>query len=317
MKGMLRFSGAVKRDPAIDVWLNEQAPELGAIAQTWFVRMRDCGRDVRELMHDGYPTACVGDAPFGYVGVFRAHVNVGFFYGAELRDSMGLLAGSGRRMRHVKIRPGGAPNVAGLRALINAAYGDIKSRLGSMIDGPPPSRQVRECEVCAVRSRVAADEAGASDGASPLISVLYGGWEMGYDLTSESGGDLRFGGAGWALLLSVAEAYGWAQQGSLAPDGTDAADWSGDYDTNDGARVSREDAGAMADALARALADPERAEKERQIGRELNRAVRQMEIEAFGEDIPEEEEEELLTTDDGLPHTVIDFFLRAGSFTID
>jgi hypothetical protein len=110
-------------------WLNEQAPELGAIAQTWFVRMRDCGRDVRELMHDGYPTACVGDAPFGYVGVFRAHVNVGFFYGAELPDSMGLLAGSGRRMRHVKIRPGGAPNVAGLRALINAAYGDIKSRL--------------------------------------------------------------------------------------------------------------------------------------------------------------------------------------------
>jgi len=129
MKGILRFSGAVERDPAIDVWLNQQAPELGAIAQTWFARMRDCGPDVRELMHDGYPTACVGDAPFGYVGVFRAHVNVGFFHGAELPDSMSLLEGSGKRMRHVKIRPGSGPNVASLGALISAAYGDIKARL--------------------------------------------------------------------------------------------------------------------------------------------------------------------------------------------
>jgi hypothetical protein len=29
MNGMLRFSGSVRREPAIDVWLNEQAAELG------------------------------------------------------------------------------------------------------------------------------------------------------------------------------------------------------------------------------------------------------------------------------------------------
>ena len=126
---MLWFSGAVKRDPAIDVWLNEQAPDLGAIARKWFAEMRDCGDDVRELMHDGHPVACVGDAPFGYVNVFKAHVNVGFFLGAELEDPAGLLEGSGRRMRHVKVRPGADLNVAGLRALIGAAYADIKSRL--------------------------------------------------------------------------------------------------------------------------------------------------------------------------------------------
>src|SRR6187399_1729683 len=50
---MLRFSGAVKRVPAIDGWLNEQVPELGDIARRWFVRMRECGDDVRELIHDG------------------------------------------------------------------------------------------------------------------------------------------------------------------------------------------------------------------------------------------------------------------------
>ena len=129
MNGMLWFSGAVKRDPSIDVWLNEQAAELGAIARTWFVQMRERGDDVRELMHDGCPVACVGDAPFGYVNVFKAHVNVGFFYGAELADPAGLLEGRGRRMRHVKVRPDADINRAGLSALIDAAYADITSRL--------------------------------------------------------------------------------------------------------------------------------------------------------------------------------------------
>jgi hypothetical protein len=129
MNGMLWLDGAVKREPAIDAWMDEQPPELGAIARMWFLRMRECGGDVRELMHDGCPVACVGDAPFGYVNVFRAHVNVGFFIGAELNDPTGLLEGKGKRMRHVKVRPGADLDVAALSALIDAAYADIKSRL--------------------------------------------------------------------------------------------------------------------------------------------------------------------------------------------
>jgi len=129
MDPLLRFPEAVEHEPAIDVWLNEQAPELGAIAQTWFSRMRDCGDDVRELMHDGQPTACVGDAAFGYVDAFRAHVNVGFFRGSALADPRGLLEGTGKRMRHVKLRPGAELNLSALSALIDAAYADIKVRL--------------------------------------------------------------------------------------------------------------------------------------------------------------------------------------------
>jgi hypothetical protein len=126
---MLWFDGAVKRDPAIDLWLNQQAAALGEIAKNWFAEMRGCGEDVRELMHDGCPVACVGDAPFGYVNVFKAHVNVGFFMGAELDDPTGLLEGAGRRMRHVKVKPGVDLNITALSALIDAAYADIKSRL--------------------------------------------------------------------------------------------------------------------------------------------------------------------------------------------
>jgi hypothetical protein len=129
MNRILRFSGAIKRDPAIDTWIKYQAVELGPIAQQWFDVMRECGDDVRELIHDGCPVACVEDAPFGYVNAFKAHVNVGFFHGAELPDPAGLLEGSGKHMRHVKLKPGAAINSATLGRLIDEAYSDIKARL--------------------------------------------------------------------------------------------------------------------------------------------------------------------------------------------
>lgn len=126
---LLRFDGAVARDGAIDAWMKAHAGELGAMAREWFEAMRKCGDEVRELLHDGCPVACLGDAPFGYVNVFRTHVNVGFFHGAALADPAGLLQGSGKFMRHVKLRPGTATNEAALRRLIEAAYEDIKARV--------------------------------------------------------------------------------------------------------------------------------------------------------------------------------------------
>ncbi|MCC6536521.1 MAG: DUF1801 domain-containing protein [Bryobacterales bacterium] len=130
MTAFLRFNGAVERDPAIEAWLREQAGELGAIARHWFEAMRACGNDeVRELLHDGCPVVCFGDAPFAYVNAFKAHVNVGFFHGAALRDPARLLEGAGKFMRHVKLRPGAAVNDAALHALIDAAYLHIKDRV--------------------------------------------------------------------------------------------------------------------------------------------------------------------------------------------
>jgi hypothetical protein len=126
---VLWFDGAVKHDPAVDRWLRAQSPELGAIATRWFSEMRTCGDDVRELVHDGCPVACVGDLPFGYVNVFKTHVNVGFFVGAALSDPFGLLEGTGRRMRHVKVRPGASLNAPALSALIQAAYAEVKQAI--------------------------------------------------------------------------------------------------------------------------------------------------------------------------------------------
>ena len=128
---ILRFYGSVKRDPAIRVWMNNHPGELGAIAQHWFDVIRHCGEDVRELLHDGHPTACVADAGFAYVNAFKAHVNVGFFRGAELADPVGMLEGTGKYMRHVKLRPGVDINATALIKLIESAYTDMKRRLAS------------------------------------------------------------------------------------------------------------------------------------------------------------------------------------------
>ena len=126
---LLRFNGALERDPAIEAWFKRHPGELGQIARQWFEIMRNCGDEVRELLHDGCPVACLGDVPFAYVNAFTSHVNVGFFQGASLPDPARLLQGSGKYMRHVKLTHDNPANAAAIRALISAAYADIKSRV--------------------------------------------------------------------------------------------------------------------------------------------------------------------------------------------
>lgn len=128
-EALLRFGGVVPHDPAIDAWLQGKTGALGELARHWFARMRACGDEVREVLHDGCPNACFGDVPFAYVNVYAAHVGVGFFLGAQLRDPAKLLEGSGRRMRHVKLRPGKSVAEEELEALIVQAYDLVKSRV--------------------------------------------------------------------------------------------------------------------------------------------------------------------------------------------
>jgi hypothetical protein len=126
---LLRLNGAVQQCPAIDAWIEGRAGAFKLIARRWFTAMRNCGDEVRELMHDGCPVACFGDVPFAYVNVFTAHVNVGFFQAASLPDPAHLLQGAGRFMRHVKLRPETSINDEALNRLIHAAYTDIKARV--------------------------------------------------------------------------------------------------------------------------------------------------------------------------------------------
>ena len=131
MRALFRLNGAAERHPAVGLWWDQHPGPLGAMARRWFEAIRHCGDDVREVLHDGQPTACVGGAAFAYVDAFTSHVNVGFFQGAELPDPQGLLEGAGKFMRHVKLRPGEEVDVSALSVLIDAAYTDVKARLAA------------------------------------------------------------------------------------------------------------------------------------------------------------------------------------------
>jgi hypothetical protein len=123
---MCRIKPASKLTSLFMIYGND---ELGTLARHWFEVMSACGDDVRELLHDVHPTACVGDAALGYVNAFRAHVNVGFFRGAKLEDPVKLLERTGKYMRHVKIRPERGIDATALFNLVNTAYADMKYRL--------------------------------------------------------------------------------------------------------------------------------------------------------------------------------------------
>jgi hypothetical protein len=130
MDDLFRLDDTKEHDPRVVAWFDDLSHSRRQMVKPWFARMRICGDDVREVLHDGCPTACVGDVAFGYVNAFKAHAALGFFQGASLPDPKGLLEGQGKRMRHVKLRPGAEPSPMALNALIDAAYEDIKRRIG-------------------------------------------------------------------------------------------------------------------------------------------------------------------------------------------
>ena len=145
MSGLFRIGRSFEHDPRIETWfvgdvrmdreadtlLPEPQDLVRRLAQAWFDRLRACGPDVREIFHDDCPVACVEDAPFAYVNAYKAYAAVGFFHGAALPDPSGLLEGAGKRMRHVKLRPGEPVNEAALEVLIAAAYRHIRERVAA------------------------------------------------------------------------------------------------------------------------------------------------------------------------------------------
>lgn len=130
MSTLFRFAAAVRRHPDVAGWFASDDP-LRQLALTWFEHLRASGDDVRELLHDGHPTACVEDAAFAYVDAFSAHAAIGFYEGASLPDPARLLEGSGKRMRHVKLRSGRAVDEQALAALIAEAHRDMRRRVDS------------------------------------------------------------------------------------------------------------------------------------------------------------------------------------------
>lgn len=56
-----------------------------------------------------------------YIAPFKKHANLGFMQGASLGDPEGLLEGTGKNLRHVKIRARDQVEEPALRALLEEA----------------------------------------------------------------------------------------------------------------------------------------------------------------------------------------------------
>ena len=128
MNDLLRFPSAVRRDPRIEAWFSDFADPLRLMTRTWFERMRGCGADARELLHDGCPVACVGDAPFGSSTRSRLML--------MSASTMAHACGSRRPARRrgqayasCEAAPGKELDAEALSDLIVAAYHDIWRRL--------------------------------------------------------------------------------------------------------------------------------------------------------------------------------------------
>ncbi len=129
MAKLLRFTGKDLQDIDMNSLLEGKPTDLQPIALKWLTAIKNSGPEVEQIFHDNYPIGCVDEAPFVYVNVFAAHVNVGFFYGVDLQDPKGLLEGTGKRMRHIKLKTNSNYADEDILLLLQHAYLDIAERL--------------------------------------------------------------------------------------------------------------------------------------------------------------------------------------------
>ena len=104
-------------------------------------------RKLRAVILEGFPEAVevvrLGDgaASYGvgpkkmseshvYVMPQTAYVNLGFWHGVGLPDPVGLLQGTGAKMRHVKVRSVEDAGSPAVRALVAAALAERRAALG-------------------------------------------------------------------------------------------------------------------------------------------------------------------------------------------
>ncbi len=66
---------------------------------------------------------------FCYIGAHREHVNLGFYYGAELSDPEEILEGTGRKLRHIKVREVKEVTQPALRHLVQSSLEERKKGL--------------------------------------------------------------------------------------------------------------------------------------------------------------------------------------------
>jgi len=116
-----------------DELLADVEPELAAIARRLRAMIRAVDRNTIETVRLGDNAATYGVGPkkmidgYAYIMPMHGYINLGFYQGAVLADPKRLLEGTGKGLRHVKIRSMAEANRPPVRALVAAALARRRS----------------------------------------------------------------------------------------------------------------------------------------------------------------------------------------------
>ena len=103
---------------AIDAYVRKRNPNLKLVADAVRALVRKAAPQSRENINPwGIPTF-ESNGPFCYLMIGKNHITFGFPRGASLQDSAKLLEGTGKNLRHVKLREVSDVHDANLRQLI-------------------------------------------------------------------------------------------------------------------------------------------------------------------------------------------------------
>jgi hypothetical protein len=113
----------VAADPRVDAWIRGQPRGVQAICRSARDLLGEGLAGAREDIKWGYPT-WVGNGNVAAIAVDAGtdYVRLQFFRGVRLADPGGLLEGTGKEMRHVKVRQAKDLRTPQVKALVRSAW---------------------------------------------------------------------------------------------------------------------------------------------------------------------------------------------------
>lgn len=111
----------MKQYPSFDDFYRDQSPKTRAVLRALRAFVKGAAPQLVEAVKWGNGCWLLAATPICFAHVEPDHVQFGFFYGARLDDPRGLLQGSAKYVRHVKLRQPADLQPTAFKALLKQA----------------------------------------------------------------------------------------------------------------------------------------------------------------------------------------------------
>ena len=108
------------RDKGKSPYMKDENPELRKVVRALRSFVKGAVPGMKETVNSWGVSTFEKENPFCCYMVGKHHVTFGFHYGTSLEDPEGLLEGTGKNIRHVKLRTAADLERKGLRQLVVA-----------------------------------------------------------------------------------------------------------------------------------------------------------------------------------------------------